>query len=155
MLCGEFHTTYASDMGIFDTRRARWVLIAFIVALFSIPFVAGSYLHGRIVPTQVDPEVAKLQEPHTGKPFQILVESVVPMNRFAFRWHPTPGANPPGMLTTIVLDQENGGTRVTASQSGFETLPADMRQHVLERTASGYKTVVENLKKLMEGKPHP
>src|SRR2546430_7622442 len=43
MLCGEFHTTYASDMGIFDTRRARWVLIAFIVALFSIPFVAGSY----------------------------------------------------------------------------------------------------------------
>src|SRR5438874_12835582 len=43
MLCGEFHTTYASDMGIFETRRARWVLIAFMVALFSIPFVAGSY----------------------------------------------------------------------------------------------------------------
>src|SRR5918912_1739637 len=43
MLCGEFHTTYASDMGIFDTRRARWVLAIFIVALFSIPLVAGSY----------------------------------------------------------------------------------------------------------------
>src|SRR6184192_2940975 len=43
MLCGEFHTTYASYMGIFETRRARWVLIAFMVALFSIPFVAGSY----------------------------------------------------------------------------------------------------------------
>src|SRR6266550_7056849 len=43
MLCGEFHTTYASDMGIFDTRRGRWVLTLFIVALFSIPFVAGSY----------------------------------------------------------------------------------------------------------------
>src|SRR5437764_10726471 len=43
MLCGEFHTTYASDMAIFETRRARWVLIAFMVALFSIPFVAGSY----------------------------------------------------------------------------------------------------------------
>src|SRR5213082_1039589 len=43
MRCGEFHTTYASDMGIFETRRARWVLIAFMVALFSIPFVAGSY----------------------------------------------------------------------------------------------------------------
>jgi branched-chain amino acid transport system permease protein len=43
MLCGEFHTSYASDMGIFETRRARWVLVVFIVALFSIPFVASSY----------------------------------------------------------------------------------------------------------------
>ena len=43
MLSGEFHTTYASDMGIFETRRAGWVLAAFIVALFAIPFVAGSY----------------------------------------------------------------------------------------------------------------
>src|ERR671937_499290 len=43
MLCGEFHTTYASDGGIFDPRRARWVLIAFVVALFCIPLVAGSY----------------------------------------------------------------------------------------------------------------
>src|SRR5204863_282087 len=33
----------ASAMGIFGPRRARWVLIAFMVALFSIPFVAGSY----------------------------------------------------------------------------------------------------------------
>src|SRR3989440_3983411 len=43
MLSGEFHTTYASDMGILETRRAGWVLAAFIVALFAIPFVAGSY----------------------------------------------------------------------------------------------------------------
>src|ERR671936_150470 len=43
MLCGEFHTSYAGDMGIFDTRRARWLLAAFVVAVFSIPFVAGSY----------------------------------------------------------------------------------------------------------------
>src|SRR3954468_22986528 len=43
MLCGEFHTTYASDMGIFDTLRARWVLAVFIAVLFAIPMVAGSY----------------------------------------------------------------------------------------------------------------
>src|SRR5919199_6503835 len=43
MLCGEFHTTYASDMRIFDTRRAYWVLAIFIAALFSIPLLAGSY----------------------------------------------------------------------------------------------------------------
>src|SRR5256884_7851926 len=43
MLSGESHTTYASDRGIFEPRRAGWVLAAFIVALFAIPFVAGSY----------------------------------------------------------------------------------------------------------------
>jgi branched-chain amino acid transport system permease protein len=43
MRCGEFHTTYASDMGIFDTRRSRWLLGAFIVALFAIPLLATSY----------------------------------------------------------------------------------------------------------------
>jgi branched-chain amino acid transport system permease protein len=43
MRCGEFHTTYASDMGIFDTRRSRWLLGAFVVALFAIPLLATSY----------------------------------------------------------------------------------------------------------------
>src|SRR5207302_8977537 len=43
MLSGEFRTPYASVMGIFETRRAGWVLAAFIVALFAIPFAAGSY----------------------------------------------------------------------------------------------------------------
>lgn len=79
-----------------------------------------------------------------------VIEVVEPPHQFAFRWHPTSGATPPGMLTTIVLTEENGGTRVTASQSGFEHLPADTRQQVLERTSNGYRTVVENLKKLIE-----
>src|SRR2546426_12695143 len=43
MLSGEFHTTYASDMGIFETRRARRLLAVFVVAIFAIPFVATSY----------------------------------------------------------------------------------------------------------------
>src|SRR3954470_7945153 len=43
MRCGEFHTTYASDMGIFETRRARWILVVFVAAVFAIPFVATSY----------------------------------------------------------------------------------------------------------------
>ncbi len=43
MRCGEFHTTYASDMGIFETRRTRWVLAVFVVAVFAFPFAATSY----------------------------------------------------------------------------------------------------------------
>src|SRR5262245_30612153 len=55
---------------------------------FEGPFVAGSWLSGRIVPTKVDPEVAKLQEPHRGKALKIFVERIEPMERFSFRWHP-------------------------------------------------------------------
>src|SRR5437763_15738201 len=43
MLSGEFHTTYASDMALFETRRARRALAVFIVALFAIPFLGTSY----------------------------------------------------------------------------------------------------------------
>jgi branched-chain amino acid transport system permease protein len=43
MLCGEFHTTYASDMAIFETRRGQRALAVFLVALVAVPFVATSY----------------------------------------------------------------------------------------------------------------
>src|SRR3954447_12172608 len=43
MLCGEFHTTYAGDMAIFETRRGRRALVVFVVALFAFPLVATSY----------------------------------------------------------------------------------------------------------------
>src|SRR2546428_4232388 len=43
MLSGDFHTSYGGDVGIFEPRRAGWVLAAFSVALCAIPCVAGSY----------------------------------------------------------------------------------------------------------------
>src|SRR5262245_3140914 len=42
-----------------STRFGTW----FGVDFAGQPFVAGATLTGRIVPTKVDPEVAKLQEP--------------------------------------------------------------------------------------------
>ncbi|MGE5048353.1 MAG: branched-chain amino acid ABC transporter permease [Deltaproteobacteria bacterium] len=43
MLCGEFHTTYSSDMAIFETRRGQRALAVFLVALAAVPFIATSY----------------------------------------------------------------------------------------------------------------
>src|SRR5207248_10043184 len=43
MRCGGFYTTYAADMAIFETRRARQVLWVFLAALFTVPFWATSY----------------------------------------------------------------------------------------------------------------
>ena len=43
MRCGDFRTSYAEDMAIFDTSFARRSLGVFLVALFLLPQVATSY----------------------------------------------------------------------------------------------------------------
>jgi branched-chain amino acid transport system permease protein len=43
MRSGEFHTTYAADMAIFETARGRKVLGVFLVVLLAVPFLATSY----------------------------------------------------------------------------------------------------------------
>src|SRR5258708_6550511 len=57
-------------------------------AAFEGPFTAGARLAGKIVPTSVDPEVAKMQQPYEGKPFEFWVDKIEPMHRISFRWHP-------------------------------------------------------------------
>ena len=57
------------------------------------PFIAGQRVSGRITPTTVDAEVARLQAPHAGTPCLLFIEAIEPMTRVAFRWQP--GAPPP------------------------------------------------------------
>ena len=43
MRCGDFRTSYATDMAIFETRFARGMLVAFLVVLFLAPMAATTY----------------------------------------------------------------------------------------------------------------
>jgi len=43
MRCGDFKTTYAEDMAIFETPLPRVLLAVFLVALGSLPFLASSF----------------------------------------------------------------------------------------------------------------
>ncbi len=43
MRCGDFRTSYQSDMAVFDSDLSRWLLAAFFVALLAFPAVATSY----------------------------------------------------------------------------------------------------------------
>jgi uncharacterized protein YndB with AHSA1/START domain len=111
---------------------------------FEGPFVAGSYLMGRIVPTKVDPEVAKMQEPYQGKAFQIFVEAVEPMNRFAFRWHPF-AIDPnhdyslePTTLITFELSEAEEGTVLTITESGFDQIPIERRAQAFQANDGGW-----------------
>ena len=54
------------------------------------------------------------------------------------------------LATTYTLDEENGGTRVTVTETGFEALPDDIRQQRFDSTARGYEKVLAGLKAHVE-----
>jgi uncharacterized protein YndB with AHSA1/START domain len=111
---------------------------------FDGPFIAGTWMSGRIVPTKVNPEVAKLQEPHRGTRFQIFVELIEPMERFSFRWHPyaiDPAidySKEPTTLVTFELAKADDGILLTITESGFEQIPAARRSQAFEANDGGW-----------------
>jgi uncharacterized protein YndB with AHSA1/START domain len=54
------------------------------------------------------------------------------------------------MVTDFTLTEENGGTRLTVRESGFDELPEDIRQQRYEGTVKGYDTVLADLKTFVE-----
>lgn len=108
------------------------------------PFVAGQETVGRIVPTRVDPEVARMQEPYRGLPWRVSVERIEPMTLFSFRWHPgavdpdRDYADEPMTLVTFELAEADGGTLLTITESGFERIPADRRMAAMRGNDEGW-----------------
>lgn len=108
------------------------------------PFVAGAEVRGRIAPTQVDAEVARLQEPHRGKPWRISVERIEPMALFSFRWHPLaidPAQDYSREPTTLVkfeLTDAGSGILLTITESGFERLPPARASKAREAHDTGW-----------------
>jgi uncharacterized protein YndB with AHSA1/START domain len=108
------------------------------------PFVAGKEAIGRIVPTQADAEVARLQEPCRGMPWHIVVDRLEPMTLFSFRWHPyaiDPNrdySKEPMTLVTFELADAEGGTLLTVTESGFDQIPADRRTKAIEANNGGW-----------------
>jgi len=111
---------------------------------FDRGFEEGAIITGRIVPTTVDPEVAKLQEPHRGKPFTFVVEGIEPRRRISFRWHPF-AIDPkrdysaePMTLIVFELQEVAGGTRLTITESGFDAIPPDRREEAYRANEGGW-----------------
>lgn len=124
-----------SDAGEFG----RW-----FGAGFSGPFESGARLSGTIVPTQVDPEVAKLQEPHAGARFEVIVERVEPMRLLSFRWHPfaidvsKDYSAEPMTLVEFELASVPDGTSLTVTESGFDRIPIERRAQAFEANEGGW-----------------
>lgn len=117
---------------------------------FDGPFIVGQSMLGRIRPTQVDADVAKLQVPHTGKPFNITIERVEPPRLFSFRWHPfaidpaidytqEPTTLVEFELTEVTLKEGGRGTLLNIRESGFDKIPLERRAEAFSANDGGWE----------------
>lgn len=111
---------------------------------FDGPFAAGKAMHGRIAGTTVDPEVAKMQEPHKDMAFEITIEQIIPEKLFSFRWRPhaiDPGADysaEPTTLVSFTLEQKPEGVELTVTESGFDRIPLARRAQAFSANEQGW-----------------
>ncbi len=115
-------------------------------------FEAGRVLRVAIAPTTVDPEVAKLQKPYEGFPFEIRIVQVEPERIFSFRWTLSEQrledySNEPTTLVEFVLQQEQDGVLLSVTETEFEQLPAEHRERLRARNEQGWGLQM----KLIEG----
>lgn len=123
--------------------------------VFEGPFIAGQRLRGHIRPTEVDPEVAKLQQRYEGKAFEIVVDRIEPMRHFSFRWHPyavepdVDYSKEPMTLVEFTLEEAAGGTWLSISESGFDRIPLARRAGAFAANDGGWSHQSELIRKYL------
>ena len=121
-------------------------------------FVPGARISARIVPTKVDPDVARMQEPHVGTPFDIFVERVEPMRLLAFRWHPyavepADYSREPTTLVVFELEAVSDGTVLTITESGFDAIPLARRAEAFASNEHGWTTQLTLIEQFLAQRP--
>jgi uncharacterized protein YndB with AHSA1/START domain len=123
---------------------------------FEGPFSPGASIRGVIVPTGVDPEIAKGQKPYEGTPFEIQIEQMEPERLFSFRWHP--GAVEPDVdyslePTTLVvfkLEEVADGVKLTVTESGFDKIPLARRAKAFTANEQGWGMALQLIAKYLD-----
>jgi uncharacterized protein YndB with AHSA1/START domain len=122
---------------------------------FDGPFTPGSLLRGVIVPTRVDAEVAKAQQPYQGMPFEITVDRIEPETLFAFRWHPfavergVDYSREPTTLVVFALEEVPNGILLTVTESGFDQVPLARRAQAFTANEGGWTMVMTLIEKYL------
>jgi uncharacterized protein YndB with AHSA1/START domain len=118
-------------------------------------FAPGARMNGRIKPTEVDADVAKMQENHRGMPLTFYVERVEPISLLSFRWHPfaidssIDYSSEPMTLVTFTLEPAEGGTTLTIVESGFDAIPLARRADAFEANDEGWSLIAQLVEKYL------
>jgi uncharacterized protein YndB with AHSA1/START domain len=84
-------------------------------------------------------------------PWLAVVERMEPERLFSFRWHDVDAksgidvAKQPTTLVEFRLEPTEGGTRLTITESGFESLPDHRRLEVLRGNTEGWNIQADNI----------
>ena len=106
------------------------------------PFVQGAAIRGRIT----HPGYEHLT-------FELFVERIEPETYFAYRWHPyavDPARDYSQEPTTLVefrLDEADGRTVLTISESGFDRIPAARRDEAFRMNDGGWTAQAANIER--------
>jgi uncharacterized protein YndB with AHSA1/START domain len=123
---------------------------------FDGPFVAGKRITGRMTPTKADAEVAKMQEAYAGMKFDYTVDRIEPMQLFSFRWHPfaidpkVDYSHEPTTLVVFALEEVPGGTQLTITETGFDSIPLERRAKAFAANEGGWAKQIELITKYLE-----
>lgn len=120
---------------------------------FDGDFAPGAHMVGKMRPTQVDAEVAKRQEAYAGMTFEFWVDEIQPPSRITFRWHPfaiqkgVDYSAEPKTLIVFQLDEVEGGTKLTITESGFDQIPLHRRAEAFKANTGGWEAQAKLLEK--------
>jgi uncharacterized protein YndB with AHSA1/START domain len=98
------------------------------------------------------PVQAKMTYPgYEGQPFEIVIDRIEPERLFSFRWHPY-GIDPnydysdePMTLVEFELAEIAGGTRLTVTESGFDSIPLARRAEAFRMNEGGWEEQIHNV----------
>jgi uncharacterized protein YndB with AHSA1/START domain len=122
---------------------------------FDGPFTPGASVHGVIVGTAVDAEIAAAQKQYEGLPFEITVEQVEPERLLSFRWHPNAVERDvdytaePTTLVAFTLEEVADGILLTVTESGFDRIPLARRAEAFKSNEGGWAAVITLIEKYL------
>jgi uncharacterized protein YndB with AHSA1/START domain len=86
---------------------------------------------------------------------ELVVETLEPERRFAFRWHPyaierdVDYSREPMTLVSFTLEAIGDGTRLTVVESGFDAIPAARRTKAFQMNEKGWTSQLVNIEKYL------
>ena len=123
---------------------------------FEGAFAPGAAMRGRLTPTAVDPEVAKMQKAFEDMVFELTIEKMEPERFFSFRWHPhaiergVDYSTEPTTLVAFELAEAAGGIELTVTESGFDRIPLARRAKAFAANEGGWAIQVKQIEKYLE-----